>query len=82
MTQPIVRDPIYRKRLFDAQIILLCVRWYISYKLSYRDLVELMAERGIDIAHLILRWVSRYVPEFEKRWNLIPSTCRGILARR
>jgi len=70
MTRPIARDPIYRKRAFDADIIELCVRWYITYRLSYRDLVEMMAERGIEVAHsTILRWVTRYVPEFEKRWN-------------
>jgi transposase-like protein len=46
------------------------VRWYITYRLSYRDLVEMMAERGIQVAHsTILRWVARYVPEFEKRWS-------------
>ena len=40
------------------------------YKLSSRDLVEMMAERGIELAHTtILRWVQRYVPEFEKRWK-------------
>ncbi len=61
MTKPIVRDPIYRKRAFDADIIELCVRWYITYRLSYRDLVEMMAERGVKVAHsTILRWVSRY----------------------
>jgi glucose/arabinose dehydrogenase len=55
-------------RAFDADIIDLCVRWYITYRLSYRDLVEMMAERGIKVAHsTILRWVTRYVPEFEKR---------------
>ena len=70
MTKPIARDSIYRKRAFDADIIELCVRWYITYRLSYRDLVEMMAERGINVAHsTILRWVTRYVPEFEKRWN-------------
>lgn len=70
MTKPIARDPIYRRRVFDADIIQLCVRWYITYRLSYRDLVELMAERGVPVAHsTILRWVTRYVPEFEKRWN-------------
>jgi transposase-like protein len=70
MTKPIVRDPIYRKRVFDADIIELCVRWYITYRLSYRDLVEMMAERGDKVAHsTILRLVTRYVPEFEKRWN-------------
>jgi transposase-like protein len=70
MTEPIVRDPIYRRRRFEADIIELCVRWYITYRLSYRDLVAMMAERGLDVSHTtILRWVVRYVPEFEKRWN-------------
>ena len=60
----------FRGRHFDRSIIILCVRWYITYKLSYRDLVEMMAERGVDVSHTtILRWVQRYVPEFEKRWN-------------
>jgi hypothetical protein len=46
------------------------VRWYLSFKLSSRDLVQMMSERGIALAHTtILRWVQRYVPEFEKRWN-------------
>jgi len=47
-----------------------CVRWYITYRLRYRDLVAMMAERGVVISHTtIMRWVIRYVPEFEKRWN-------------
>ena len=54
---------------------MLCVRWYLRYKLSLRDLVEMMAERGLHRAHTtILRWVQRYVPEFEKRWNRFAST--------
>jgi transposase-like protein len=70
MTQPIPRDAIYKRRVFDAQVIELCVRWYISYRLSYRDLVEMMAERGIRVAHTtILRWVIRYVPEYQRRWS-------------
>jgi transposase-like protein len=42
MTKPIARDPIYRKRAFDADIIEVRMRWYITYRLSYRDLVEMM----------------------------------------
>jgi transposase-like protein len=41
----------YRRRRFDAEIIELCVRWYITYRLSYRDLVAMMAERGIVVSH-------------------------------
>jgi putative transposase len=61
---------LFHGRHFDRSIIILCVRWYITYKLSYRDLVEMMAERGVDVSHTtILRWVQCYVPEFEKRWR-------------
>ena len=50
--------------------LILCVRWYLRFKLSFPDLVEMMAERGIDLAHTtIMRWIQRYVPGFEKRWN-------------
>jgi transposase-like protein len=46
------------------------VRWYLRFKLGLRDLVEMMAERGLSMAHTtIMRWVQRYVPEFEKRWR-------------
>src|SRR5215207_5665810 len=61
---------LFRGRHFDRAIIILCIRWYITYKLSYRDLVEMMAERGVALSHTtILRWVQRYVPEFENRWR-------------
>ena len=61
---------LFRGRHFDRTVIILCVRWYITYKLSYRDLVEMMAERGVDISHTtILRWVQCYVPEFEQCWR-------------
>ena len=44
MTAPIARDFMYRRRRFEAEIIELCVRWYITYRLSYRDLVAMIAE--------------------------------------
>ena len=82
MTKPIARDPIYRRRVFDADVIELCVRWYITYRLSYRDLVEMMAERGIQVAHTtVLRWVTRYVPEFEKRWRRFSKVVDFLLRR-
>ena len=63
-------DELFKGRHFDREIIVLCVRWYLRYKLSFRDLVEMMAERGLSLAHTtIMRWIHRYVPEFEKRWN-------------
>jgi transposase-like protein len=62
--------PIYRSRRFETETIELCVRWYITYRLSYRDLVAMVAERGIVVSHTtIMRWVLRYVPEYEKRWD-------------
>ena len=46
------------------------MRWYVTYKLSYRDLIEMMEERGISLAHTtILRWVQTYIPNFEKQWR-------------
>ena len=71
---------LFRGRHFDREVIILCVRWYLRYKLSFRDLVEMMAERGLDLAHTtILRWVRRYASEFVKRWNRFeyPVGARG-----
>ncbi|WP_374729525.1 IS6 family transposase [Caballeronia calidae] len=63
-------EELFNGRHFDRDIIILCVRWYLHYKLSLRDLVEMMAERGLSLAHTtILRWVKRFTPEFVKRWN-------------
>jgi len=60
---------LFKGRHFDREVIVLCVRWYLSFQLSSRDLVLKMSERGIALAHTtILRWVQRYVPQFEKRW--------------
>jgi transposase, IS6 family len=58
----------FKWRHFEAEMILLCVRWYLRYSLSYRDLEELMRERGLQVDHTtIYRWVQRYAPELEKR---------------
>ena len=63
-------DELFEGRHFDREIIVLCVRWYLRFKLSFRDLVEMMTERGLLMAHTtIIRWVHHYVPEFERRWN-------------
>jgi putative transposase len=49
---------------FDRSAILLCVRWYLAYGLSLRDLEGMMAERGIAVDHATIhRWVVRYSPE-------------------
>jgi transposase, IS6 family len=50
---------------FPQEVISLAVRWYLRYGLSYRDVEELLAERGITVDHLtIYRWVQRFTPEF------------------
>ncbi|MDH6147189.1 transposase-like protein [Paraburkholderia sp. WSM4179] len=68
-------ERLFNGRHFDREVIVLCVRWYLRYKLSLRDLVEMMAERGLSLAHTtILRWVKRYTPEFVKRWNRLATT--------
>jgi len=71
MPKAIERDPIYRGRRFQTETIELCARWYITYRLSYRDLAARMAERGIVVSHTtIMCWVLRYVPEYERRWDI------------
>ncbi len=58
----------FKWRHCEAEIILLCVRWYLRYSLSYRDLEEMMAERGLHVDHTtIYRWVQRYAPELDRR---------------
>jgi hypothetical protein len=51
VTQPIERDAIYRRRRFPRRVIETCVRWYLTYRLSYRDLVALMAQRDVHVTH-------------------------------
>jgi transposase-like protein len=58
----------FKWRHFQPEIILLTVRWYLRYSLSYRDLEEMMTERDLSIDHTtIYRWVQRYAPELDKR---------------
>jgi transposase, IS6 family len=59
---------LFRFRHYHAEIILLCVRWYLRYSLSYRDQEEMMAERGLSVDHTtIYRCVQYYAPIFEKK---------------
>ena len=56
----------FKCRHFQKQIILKAVRWYVAYSLSYRDIEELMQERGINVDHsTINRWVIKYAPQLE-----------------
>ena len=50
---------------FPPEVISVAVRWYLRYGLSYRDVEELPAERGITVDHVpVYRWVQRFTPEF------------------
>jgi hypothetical protein len=78
-TEPFERlGELFAGRQFDDEIIVLCVCWCLRFKLSLRDLVEMiaaeqmMAERGLSSAHssahpTIMRWVQYYTPEFKTR---------------
>ena len=62
------RPPLFWKRKFEPQVIVTCVRWYLRFCLSLRDLEELMAERGLAVDHTsIWRWVQAYGPEVNRR---------------
>ena len=61
----------FKGRHFDQSVILLCVRWYLAYGLSLRDLEEMMVERGIRVDHsTVHRWVLRFSPWLLKNFNL------------
>jgi IS6 family transposase len=58
----------FKWRHFEGGIILWAVRWYCRYGVSYRDLEQMMGERGVSVDHsTIYRWVQKYAPEIEKR---------------
>ncbi len=63
-----MKENLFKWKHFQPEIILLCVRWYLKYALSYRDLEEIMSERGFHINHsTIYRWVIQYAPLLNKR---------------
>jgi hypothetical protein len=62
------RQALFHGRHFEDGIILLCVRWYLRYSLSYRDLGKIIAERGLSVDHVtIWRWVQRFSPVLNQR---------------
>ena len=59
---------LFKWRQFEPEVILLAVGWYLRFSLSYRDVEELLAERGLPADHVtVWRWVQRYGPEMEQR---------------
>ncbi|WP_243356807.1 IS6 family transposase [Bacillus litorisediminis] len=62
------KENLFKWKHYQPDMILLTVRWYLRYNLSFRDLVEMMEERGLSIAHTtIMRWVHQYGPELDER---------------
>lgn len=56
----------FKGHRFEKNIILICIRWYLAYPLSYRNLEEMMAERGVEVDHSnIYRWVQKFTPPLE-----------------
>ena len=59
---------LFKWRQFEPEVILLAVGWYLRFSLSYRDVEELLAERGLHADHVtVWRWVQRYASEMERR---------------
>jgi transposase-like protein len=64
------RLALFHKRQFAAEIIVTCVRWYLRFALSLRDVEEMMAERGRSVDHrTVWRWTLRYAPR-----DRVPAT--------
>ena len=64
------RNPVFAKRWFSDDVILVSVSWYLRFKLSYRDLAQIMRQMGVTVAPCtILRWVVRYSPDFADCWR-------------
>ena len=62
---------------FPPAVISLAVRWYLRYGLSYRDVEELLAERGITVDHVtVYRWVQRFTPGVHRGGAALPA-CSG-----
>ena len=54
-------EELFAGRHFDHEVIILCVRWYLRFKLSLRDLAEMMAERGLSMAHTTIMRLVRHL---------------------
>ena len=60
----------FKGRHFQQEMILQCVRWYLAYSLSYRNIEEIMKERGFEVDHsTIQRWVVHYAPKLERAFQ-------------
>jgi transposase, IS6 family len=63
---PSIKPIAFTWRHFQGELILQCIRWYCKYLISYRDLKEMMGERGLKLDHTtIYRWVQPYTPKLK-----------------
>lgn len=70
-------DHLFKRCYFGRMNITVCVRWYVSYQLSYRDLAEMMAERGLSVAHTaIMRLGAQVRPRCSKSAGARAIVCR------
>src|SRR3954451_14898260 len=73
----------FRGFRFPAEVILWAVRWYLQFPISYRDLEQMLADRGVAVDHTTMyRWVQRFAPELEKRTAPPASLPRAMVRRR
>ncbi len=86
------KENLFKWKHYQPELILLTVRWYLRYNLSFRNLVEMMEERGLSITHTtIMRWVHQYgsqleekgfcckVSEDTKRWGILWASFMKLL---
>jgi hypothetical protein len=74
-------EKLFARRHLDREVILLCLRWYMHYNLSFRHIVEVMAERGCILPIRRSCVGAQLCPEFIKRWIRYPLAGRGVLTK-
>ena len=76
------RLALFKERHFEAEMIVLCVRWYLRFGLSFQDLEEMMVERNLNVDHVtIWRWYSVTRRNWNRRWPSGAFTDELVLAR-
>ena len=81
--RPYVERSAFAGFRFPPEVIVVAVRWYLRYGLSYRDVEELLAERGVEVDHVtVYRWVQRFTPLFADAARPLPARDRGPVVRR
>jgi transposase-like protein len=78
MAASVAEEQVFKGRHFNRSVILLCIRWYLAYSFSLRDLEKMTAERGISVDHATIhRWGVRYSPELLEQFNRRKGAATG-----